>query len=223
MAIAREVTDPLEIDDDLERHADEPEIRSDRLPGRQDLQRELVDGNLVAIDLVVFREHVARDVVGAFGERRQRVSEPFAENVQFMLECLASSRDHCGHGYVPRAPCAAGNIASGLVDLTTKEAAERLLVVRGCGRKTLREIAVAVANEPGKQLDGFDQAMRGHGTKPTITTGAAAQALGVDADVFLGLAWKIGLRPKRGPDGRQWSEWDVFSVRRFVRTKAGSG
>ena len=112
--------------------------------------------------------------------------------------------------------------ASGLVDLTNEDAAERLLAVHGCGRRTLREIAGAVANDTGKQLGGFEQAMKGYDAKPTITTEAAARALGVEADVFLALARRTGVVPKLRQDGRLWSEWDLVSVRRFVRTKATS-
>src|SRR4051812_8291638 len=92
--------------------------------------------------------------------------------------------------------------ASGIVDLTDEDAADRLLAVHGCGRRTLREIADAVANDTGKQLGGFEQAMRGYEAKPTLTTEAAARALGVEADAFLSLAKKIGVVPKRTLDGR---------------------
>jgi hypothetical protein len=102
-----------------------------------------------------------------------------------------------------------------LVDLAQEDAAERILAVHGCGRKTLREIAVA--HETGKQLGGFEQAMKGHDTKPTIMTEAAAQTLGMDPDAFLSFAKKTGVVPKRSLDSRTWSEWDVVAVRRFVR------
>jgi hypothetical protein len=113
--------------------------------------------------------------------------------------------------------------ASGIVDLTNEDAAERLLAVHGCGRSTLREIAGAVASDTGRQLGGFEQAMRGYDAKPTITTEGAARALGVEADEFLALARKTGVVPKRRQDGRLWSEWDVVSVRRFVRAASDSG
>jgi hypothetical protein len=108
------------------------------------------------------------------------------------------------------------------VDFTAEDAGERLLAVHGCGRRTLREIAGAVASDTGKQLGGFEQAMRGYDGKPTITTVAAARELGVGADVFLALAEQTGVVPKRRRDGRLWSEWDLFEVRRFARAKAAS-
>ena len=59
--------------------------------------------------------------------------------------------------------------------------------------------------------------MKGHDTKPTIMTEAAAQTLGMDPDAFLSFAKKTGVVPKRSLDSRTWSEWDVVAVRRFVR------
>jgi len=72
-AEVRAPEDPLEIDDDLERDTDEPKVRSGRLPGRQELQGQIVDVALVAIDLIVVREYGARDVAVTLDERRHRV------------------------------------------------------------------------------------------------------------------------------------------------------
>ena len=46
--------------------------RGDRLAGREDLERELVDLVLVAIDRRVVLDHLAREVVVALGERLHR-------------------------------------------------------------------------------------------------------------------------------------------------------
>ena len=111
-------------------------------------------------------------------------------------------------------------VASGIVDFTAQDAAERLLAVNGCGRRTLREIAGAIVNDTGKQLGGFEQAMRGYDAKPTIATEAAARAVGVDVDSFLARANKMGLLSKRRRVDGLWSEWELVSLRCFIRAIA---
>ena len=105
---------------------------------------------------------------------------------------------------------------AGIVEFTDEDAAERLLAVHGCGRKTIREIDKAVANLTGKGLGGFDRVMKGFDAKPTITTENAARSFGVEADVFLALAKKIGVTPKQRKNGLIWSEWDLCSVRHSI-------
>lgn len=105
---------------------------------------------------------------------------------------------------------------AGIVDFTDEDAAERLLAVHGCGRRTIREIDQAVAKVTGKRLGGFNRVMKGYNVKPMITTEDAARSVGLDAEVFVALARTIGVVPKRRADGRVWSEWDLFSVRRSI-------
>ena len=117
----------------------------------------------------------------------------------------------------PLSKRAAAAIAeAGIVEFTDADAAERLLAVHGCGRKTIREIDLAVAKLTGKGIGGLDRVMKGHDTKPTITTDNAARAVGLEVDVFVALTKTIGVAPKQRVDGRIWSEWDLFSVRRSI-------
>lgn len=120
----------------------------------------------------------------------------------------------------PLSKRAAAAIAeAGIVEFTDEDAAERLLAVHGCGRKTIREIDRAVAKLTGKGLGGLARVMKGHDAKPTITTENAARAVGLEADAFVALA--NGVAPKRRADGRIWSDWDLFSVRRSIWKKVG--
>jgi len=104
-----------------------------------------------------------------------------------------------------------------LADFTEDTAAEHLLAVHGCGRKTIREIAAALAAATGQTLGGLDRVMSGFSIEPTLTTGEAAKTIGVDVDAFLALTREASVTPKgSGPDGRVWSEWSIFAVRRHV-------
>lgn len=108
-------------------------------------------------------------------------------------------------------------VQAGLVDFAEDDAADRLLSVQGCGRRTLREIGETVEKLYGRQLHGFERVMKGYDAAPTMTTADAARELGMEHTAFLDLAWKVGVLAKRRKDGRIWSEWDVIAVRRFIR------
>ena len=117
----------------------------------------------------------------------------------------------------PLSKRAAAAIAeAGILDFTDEDAADRLLAVHGCGRKTIREIDRAVAKLTGKGLGGLARVMKGYDAKPTITTENAARAVGLEANGFVALTKAIGVAPKKRADGRIWSEWDLFSVRRSI-------
>ncbi len=94
-------------------------------------------------------------------------------------------------------------------------------VVEAC--PLVREIDRAVAKLTGKALGGLDRVMKGYDAKPTITTGNAARAVGLEADGFVALAKAIGVAPKRRADGGIWSEWALFSVRRSIWRQEKSG
>jgi hypothetical protein len=107
--------------------------------------------------------------------------------------------------------------AACIADYADEFAADRLLAVHGCGRRTLREINTAVANATGKPLGGFDRLIdRNYDPKATMTTDDAAQAMKISADEFLALARRANVIPSKRKNGRIWSEWDLFSVRKFV-------
>ena len=101
----REIADALEIDDELQGHGQEAQVGRDRLARREDLERELVDVVLVAIDAVVLLDHAAREVVVVVGERLHRerdlllaaaahAAQPLAQRAQLGLEFLARVRGH---------------------------------------------------------------------------------------------------------------------------------
>lgn len=67
---------------------------------------------------------------------------------------------------------------SGVFDFAAEDAAQRLLDVQGCGRRTLREIAEAIELQ-SKRLGGFEQTIRGYDGRPAITLFVAAKTLGI--------------------------------------------
>lgn len=103
---------------------------------------------------------------------------------------------------------------AGIVDLAAEDAAERLLAVAGCGRKTLQAINAAVEAATGTPLGGFDRVIKGYSGSPTITTEEAARIVGVEPTAFVVLARAAGVAAKRRKNGRIWSEWDIARVRR---------
>lgn len=110
-------------------------------------------------------------------------------------------------------------VVSGITDFEADDAAERLLAVHGCGRKTLKEIAAWLA-QSGSKLGGFGRARTGPSTIPTMATEAAASSMDVGVDQFLDLAWRAGLGTKKRPDLGTWSEWHLAWVRRIAREVA---
>src|SRR5262249_1953691 len=101
-----DVTDALEVGDELERHRDEAEVGRDRLPLGQDAQAHVVDLDLEAVDLMIEVDHLPGELAVTLGERpdarldhlldlgaheqdvlAQRQELPFVLAICMFLEC----------------------------------------------------------------------------------------------------------------------------------------
>lgn len=95
-----EVSDALQIGDDLEGHRDEAQVRRHRLTGGEDAQRQLVHLTFEAVDAAIHAHRLARQLAVAFGERvdaldnhlldeRPHEEDLVAERAQLLLVDLA--------------------------------------------------------------------------------------------------------------------------------------
>ena len=73
--VHRQVADPLDVGDDLERGHDEAQIGGDRLAAGEHEEGEFVDLDLVAVDRLIALDHLARRGVVAPQQRVDRPSD----------------------------------------------------------------------------------------------------------------------------------------------------
>lgn len=111
---------------------------------------------------------------------------------------------------------------AGILDLEHPDSARRLTAVSGCGRATIREIAVWTLRA-GSKLGGYEDGHRLPSHVPTMTTAEAARIVDTTPEYFVLVAESCGLIEKQREDGRIWSEWNVSTVRRALKIRGLEG